>query len=82
MCIGHNGSRVSLEYLRVFAFGTSIRVLGVNCVTMTSRYRWKVLVNKISSSRPARKIINKIAKTFLFSIAVLSRKENISHGKH
>ena len=41
-----------VEYLRIWAFGTSVRVLGINCVAMTTRYRRQVLMNKISSCCP------------------------------
>ena len=41
-----------VEYLRIWAFGTSISVLGINCVAMTTRYRRQVLMNKISSCCP------------------------------
>ena len=41
-----------VEYLRIWTFGTSISVLGINCVAMTTRYRRQVLMNKIRSCCP------------------------------
>ena len=70
-----------VEYLRIWAFGTSVRVLGINCVAMTTRYRRQVLMNKISSCCPTNVTKGNWKALFKASLITSKIKERENWGQ-